>query len=259
MSSNTTFNDTALHRHVAMITGAAGGIGAAIARQVVAVGAQVALLDTAEETLTKLSTELGSSARAYPTDITNSKKLAQTVSKIEHDFSKITLLINAAGLLRRAPIDVMSEADFDAVIDVNVKGVFLCCHHTVPLLKRQGGVIINLASVSAFVGTNDSFAYHTSKGAVLSLTYASAQELAPFGIRVVAICPGWVDGGFTHQVMRDLSDTSTLQQHASTQHALGRMATPEEVANTAVFLASDAASFITGSAIFVDGGFMVKR
>jgi NAD(P)-dependent dehydrogenase (short-subunit alcohol dehydrogenase family) len=143
---------------------------------------------------------------------------------------------------------------------VNVKGVFLAYKYAVPLMKAAGGgAIVNLSSVSALVGTSNSFAYHTSKGAVLSLSYATAQELAPFNIRVNAICPGWVDGGFTHQVMRSLSDPQPLFQAARDAHLLGRMARPDEVAEAALFLASSAASFITGTALFVDGGFMVKR
>lgn len=253
------FHKDSLAGHVAVITGAAGGIGTAIARRFVHVGAHVALVDIAEAPVQTLSNELGEVARAYPTDITNREQVAATMARVQTDFGKLTTLINAAGLLRRAPLASMSESDFDAVMAVNVKGTFLCCQHAVPLLKQQGGVIINVASVSAFIGTPDSFAYHTSKGAVLSLTYASAQELAPHGIRVVAICPGWVDGGFTHQVMNTLSNPSSLQQLASQSHLLGRMANPREVADAAVFLTSDAASFITGSHLFVDGGFMVKR
>jgi NAD(P)-dependent dehydrogenase (short-subunit alcohol dehydrogenase family) len=252
-----------LKTHVALVTGAAGGIGSAIARRFAAEGAMIALVDKDEKKLKMLAKDIaktGGRAEVFSVDITSSKDVARVVKAVAKTFGKITLLVNSVGLLKQGKIDEMSEKDFDLLMAVNVKGVYLTYKYAVPEIRKAGGgVIINLSSVSALIGTDNSFAYHTSKGALLSLTYATAQELAPDNIRVMAIAPGWVDAGFTHQVMKEVSDPEVLHQAAKNAHVLGRMATPEEVANAALFLASDEASFMTGSVLFVDGGFMVKR
>jgi NAD(P)-dependent dehydrogenase (short-subunit alcohol dehydrogenase family) len=251
-----------LQDKVAVITGAAGGIGSAITRRFAAEGAAVAMLDKTPSKLMGLEKEiiaLGGRAKAFKVDITDSKDVASVMKAVTKIFGKITLLVNAIGLLKQAPIDEMSEKDFDALMAVNVKGVFLAYKYVVPVMKKTGGVIINLSSVSAFVGSPESFAYTTSKGAVQSMTYATAQELAPHNIRVMAICPGWVSAGFTDVALKLAPDPNVLLEAAKNAHVLGRMATPEEVANAALFLASDEASFMTGSALYVDGGFMIKR
>jgi NAD(P)-dependent dehydrogenase (short-subunit alcohol dehydrogenase family) len=249
-----------LETHVALVTGAAGGIGSAIARGFASEGAAVALADKDEKKLKTLAKEIAKTrgcAEAFQVDITDAKDVARVVKAVAKTFGKITLLVNSAGLLKQGRIDEMREKDYDLLMAVNVKGVYLAYKYAVPEIRKAGGgVIINLSSVSALIGTDNSFAYHTSKGALLSLTYATSQELAPYNIRVMAIAPGWVDGGFTHQVMKQVPDPQILQQAAKNAHLLGRMATPEEVAHAALFLASDEASFMTGSVLFVDGGFM---
>jgi NAD(P)-dependent dehydrogenase (short-subunit alcohol dehydrogenase family) len=252
-----------LKDEVAFITGAAGGIGSAIARRFASEGAAVALLDKTSSKLMRLEKEItasGGRAKAFKVDITDSKDVARVVKATTKTFGNITQLVNSVGLLKTGTVDTMPEKEFDALLSVNVKGVFLAYKHVVPGMKKAGGgVIINLSSVSALVGSPESFAYTTSKGAVLSMTYATAQELAPYHIRVMAICPGWVDAGFTHQAMKAAPDPKALLETAKNAHVLGRMATPEEVANAALFLASKEASFMTGSALYVDGGFMIKR
>ncbi len=248
---------------VAMITGASGGIGSAIAKRFAQEGALVALVDkdlSKLKTVRREITKSGGQAESFGVNITDSKDVARVVREVVKTFGKITLLVNSVGFLKQGKVDEMSEKDFDALMAVNVKGLFLAYKYTVPVMRKAGaGVIINLSSVSAFVGSPESFAYTTSKGAVLSMTYATAQELAPDKIRVMAICPGWVDAGFTHQALKMAPDPNVLYEAARNAHVLGRMATADEVANAAVFLASDEASFMTGSALFVDGGFMIKR
>jgi NAD(P)-dependent dehydrogenase (short-subunit alcohol dehydrogenase family) len=122
-----------------------------------------------------------------------------------------------------------------------------------------GGSIVNMASVSAFIGANDGAAYHTTKGAVLSLSRALAQELAPAGIRVNSLCPGWVDTPFTTAYLDAQPDPAAARAKAEGMHALNRMARPEDVAAATAFLLSPAAGFITGTELIVDGGFMIRR
>ena len=248
-----------LEGQFALITGAAGGIGSAIAQAFVSEGAMVALLDRPGQPLELLESELGAAALAVPADITNSDQVSSAVNTAVQHFGGLTSLVNAVGILRQGRIDEMLETDWDDLMAVNVKGVFLACKYAVPHLKVSGGTIVNLSSVSAYVGSNGSFAYTASKGAVSSLTFGIAQELGAFGIRVNAICPGWVDAGFTHHAMRLAPDPSILEEQARNAHVLGRMATPDEVAKAAVFLSSSASSFVTGTSLFVDGGFMIKR
>jgi NAD(P)-dependent dehydrogenase (short-subunit alcohol dehydrogenase family) len=126
-------------------------------------------------------------------------------------------------------------------------------------LTETKGAVVTLGSVSAYIGSTDGAAYTTTKGAVLSFTFASAGDLAPLGIRVNAVSPGWVDGGFTHQAMSQMEDPNELVETAKRMHYLGRMATPTDVANAAIWLLSDQAAFVTGTSLLVDGGYMVKR
>ena len=211
-----------LEGQTALITGAAGGIGSAIARAFVQQGAKVALLDQNAATLESLVAELGDTALAVPADITDFTQVLAAANQAVAHFGRLTCLVNCVGILRPGRIDMLLESDWDMLMDVNVKGIFLACKAVVPILKVSGGTIINLSSVSAHIGSDGSFAYHTSKGAVLSLTYSIAQELGSFGIRVNAICPGWVDAGFTHQAMRRNPNPEAMLEKAAAAHEIGR-------------------------------------
>ncbi len=253
-----------LHGHVALISGGAGGIGASIARLFAAEGAAVALLDRTRAPLEAIAAELrsrGATVSIHEADITREGEVAAAVADVVRAHGQLTVLVNAAGLLRKGRVDEMSEADFDALMNVNVKGVWLVTKHAVPHLRQNGGraAIVNLTSVSAYIGSEVGFAYTVSKGAIASFTHSIAQGLAADGIRVNAVAPAYVDAGFTHQSLEASPDQAAYRVRANSLHLLGRMGQPEEIAQAAMFLASARASFVTGTVMTVDGGFMVKR
>lgn len=252
-----------------VISGGAGGIGRAMARAFVEAGAQVILFDRDDAQLEDVAAGLQSAGwqseagvdrvMTLAVDLTDASSVAAAADHLRQAGSTVHVLVNAAGILRQGRVVDMSVEDFDAILAVNVRGVFLSCKYVVPLMT-QGGAIVNLSSVSAFVGSDGSTAYTLTKGAVSSFSFGLAQELAPRNIRVNALCPGWVDAGFTHHAMARTEQPEVLEQAARDAHVLGRMAKPEEIAQAALFLASERqASFVTGTNLFVDGGFMVKR
>ena len=255
-----------LSGHVALITGATGGIGAAIARLFVAEGAAVALLDRARPALDTLAAELaavGGIVSVHPADVTQDAAVATAVNDAANAHGRLSLLVNCVGLLRTGKVDEMAEADFDAIMAVNVKGVWLATKHAVPHLRAvgpaAGPAIVNLSSVSAYIGTENGFAYTVTKGAVSSFTHAVSQGLAADGIRVNAVAPGYVDAGFTHQSKKDNVYPPAMLAKANSLHVMNRMGQPHEIAQAVMFLASARASFVTGTVFFADGGYMVKR
>ncbi|MCC5947350.1 MAG: SDR family oxidoreductase [Nitriliruptoraceae bacterium] len=245
-----------------VIAGAAGGIGSAVARTFAEEGATLVLADLPGDPLDELAAafaEAGVPATAVATDVRDPGSVAALATRIADDLGGVDVLVNAVGVLRQYRVVDMSPEDFDAIVGVNVRGPYLLIKHLVDLMPA-GSAIVNFGSVAGFVGSDGSWAYTMTKGAVSSMTFGLAQELAPRGIRVNAICPGWVDAGFTHHMFTDEAVRAEVEQAAIGSHVLGRMARPEEIAQGVLYLASERrASFVTGTNHFVDGGFMIKR
>jgi NAD(P)-dependent dehydrogenase (short-subunit alcohol dehydrogenase family) len=245
------------------VTGSAGAIGAAVARELGAAGAKILVTDVVPQVVEALVDQLRSEkveAIGAVVDVTDENSIQGALRSAHEQWGFLSGLVNCAGILRTGPIEDMPLSHWDDILAVNVTGTYLSTRAIVPHLKRRGsGAIVNISSVSAFIGSPDGFAYTTTKGAVLSFTYGTAGELASSKIRVNAVCPGWVSGGFTQQAMDSAEDPQALVDMAARLHLLGRMATPVDVANAVVWLMSPLASFVTGTALFVDGGFMAKR
>jgi NAD(P)-dependent dehydrogenase (short-subunit alcohol dehydrogenase family) len=198
----------------------------------------------------------GAMARFIACDVKEEEQVRAAFAPLEG----IHGLVNIAGVNLNARLRDLQVDDWDVVMAVNVRGTMLAIKHAIPLLRSMGGgAIVNMASVSGLIGSDGYAAYHTSKGAIISLTRALSEELAPDGIRVTAVAPGWVDTPFTDAGIAQAADPAALRARASQMHALGRMAQPEEVAQAILWLLSDQASFVTASTLLVDGGFMVQR
>ena len=245
------------------VTGAAGSIGRAAAVMVARAGANVIACDLDEASLATVVSDIesaGGNALAQPTDVTSADSLSRAMSSGSKQFNGLHGLVNAAGILRTGSLDSMPEEHWQEIFNVNATGTYLSSRAILPFLRATGaGSIVNVSSVSAFIGSNEGFAYTATKGAVSSFTFGIAGELASSGIRVNAVCPGWVSGGFTQQAMEKTDDPESLVDTAKSLHYLGRMASPEDVAHAILWLLSPLSSFVTGTSLFVDGGFMVKR
>lgn len=252
-----------LSGHVVLVMGGGGSIGAQIARTSAEAGAFVIVADAHDERAHETAEEIrktGAQAAAVQVDLTDSGSVQSCVEAAVASGGSLTGLVNAAGIWRSAPSEFMSDEMWHAMMDVNLSGVFRSSRAAVPALKSSGtGSIVNVSSTAAFVGSAESAPYSATKAGVIGYSTGLAGELASFGIRVNAICPGWVDGGFTTQALESADDPALLLETARSQHFLNRLATPTDVANAAVWLLSDFSSFVTGTALFVDGGYMVKH
>ncbi len=241
-----------------MITGAGSGIGRATAIAFARNGAQVVAIDFNAAELEKtrwLLEQQGSKCHAIAADVSQEAEVADAIGQTVEQFGKLDVLHNNAGISILKLVTETTEAELDRLLGVNLKGVFFGCKHAIPPMLRQGGgVIINTASELAIVAQPLYTAYCATKGAVLSLTRALAVEWAAKGIRVNAICPGPIDTPMLHAEFDRSADPQIEKQTVIQTIPVGRLGTPEEIADVAVFLASDEARFMHGAAVTVDGG-----
>jgi len=247
-----------LHGKTALITGGAGGIGRATALLFAREGAAVVIVDLNREAGEEVAREIlsaGGHAIFERGDVTRAVDCQRAVQRSVHEFGGIHILFNNVGIIRRASVVEISEEDWDAVMAVNVKSVFLMSREVIPVMSiAKGGSIINTASGWGLAGGPRAAAYCASKGAVVLLTKAMAIDHGRQNIRVNCICPGDTDTAMLRSEARQLGETEDRFLSDSARRPLGRVGKPEEIAQAALFLASDAASFVTGTVLVVDGG-----
>ncbi|MBA3263255.1 MAG: SDR family oxidoreductase [Thermoleophilaceae bacterium] len=229
----------------ALVTGAGSGIGEAVARKLHAEGADVVLADVRAEPVQAIAGELEDRATPVQLDVRDEEAVRELVRDLD-------VLANVAGIgssttAPDTPLDV-----WENVFSVNARGTFLCCKHAIPgMVERGGGSIVNMGSVAGLIGLHNRAAYCASKGAVIALTRALAVDHVGDGVRVNAVCPGTVDSPWVRRLVEEVGESLDALR---ARQPMGRLGTPDEIADAVAYLASDDAAFVTGSAFVIDGG-----
>ena len=241
-----------LENKIALVTGAARGIGQAIALQVAADGADLALCDVKAEwladTLAKVKA-LGRRAEGYAMDVASAAAVGEAVAQVLADFGRIDVLVNNAGITRDTLLIRMTEEDWDAVLDINLRGAFLTTKAVVKsMMKQRSGAIVNIASVVGIIGNPGQANYTASKAGLIALTKTTAKEMGSRNIRVNAVAPGFIHTAMTDKLSEPVKDAMLKMV------PLGRLGEPEDVAKAVAFLASDNAAYVNGQTLAVCGG-----
>lgn len=247
-----------LEDKVAMVTGGSSGIGRASAVRLAQAGATLAILDIDQlggNATAKMIQEIGAEAKFYPCDVSSDSDCQKTVEFIHQEFGRLDILLNNAGIIWRKTIVETSEDEWDALLDVNLKGIFLLSRRVIPeMMKSGGGSIINTGSGWGLEGGDKAAAYCAAKGGVVNLTRAMAIDYGKDGIRVNCICPGDIDTEMLNEeaVQLGMSKEEFLKQ--ATDRPIQRLGQPEDVANAVLYFASEMSSWVTGAMLVVDGG-----
>lgn len=257
MADNTTQEFTGKS---ALVTGGAMGIGAAVATLLAERGAKVAIVDRSREAAEKHAGKLsgrGLSAIPVFADVSIGKEVAAAVAKVAENFGGIDIVSNNAGIQRYGTVETTTEAEWDEVMNVNLRSVYLVCHYAIAHLKRGRGTIVNMASVQAYATQRGVAAYTTGKHALIGLTRSMALDFAAYGVRANAVAPGSVDTPMLDEAIKLDPNPEALRRTIHAMHPLGRIAEPREIAEAVAFLASPRSSFVTGTTLVVDGGLLL--
>ncbi|NMM07969.1 glucose 1-dehydrogenase [Polaromonas sp.] len=249
-----------LQGKVALVTGGNGGIGLAMARGLADAGARVAVVGRNPVKLLAAVASLGqqgkeSQAKAYAVDVCDEAAVSTLMAQLIEDFGRLDILVNNAGINIRKQVQDLSLTEWNAVMDTNLTSAFLCSRTAFPHLKKQGGKVINIGSMTSIFGASFAPAYSASKGGIVQLTRALATAWAADNIQVNAILPGWIDTELTQKARAEVNG---LNERILARTPAGRWGKPQDLAGIAVFLSSAASDFITGTAIPVDGGYSVQ-
>jgi len=229
----------------ALVTGAGSGIGEAVARGLHAEGAEVVLADLRAEAVEAIAAELGERATPVTLDVRDEEAVRRVVGDLD-------VLANVAGIGSTTTAPETPLDTWEDVFAVNARGTFLCCNHAIPsMVARGGGSIVNMGSVAGLVGLRNRAAYCASKGAVIALTRALAIDHVANGVRVNAVCPGTVDSPWVRRLVDEIGESLDALR---ARHPMGRLGEPDEIAAAVLYLASDDAAFVTGTAFAIDGG-----
>ena len=255
-----------LDKKIAFVTGAGSGIGEQIARLFAQQGAHVVLADIRPDAAERVAGDIqasGGSVRAEPLDVAEESEVKVAIEQVAATEGRLDILVNNAGISHVGTVLETSLEDWERVMRVNARGVFLCAREAVRQMLAQspaGGVIINMSSVAATIGIERRLPYCASKGAVLALTRSIAIDFATQGIRCNAICPGTVQTPFVEGYLaRNFAGhEDEMRQQLHARQPIGRMGRPDEIAHAALYLVSDEAAFVTGSALVIDGGWTAR-
>ena len=245
-----------------IVTGGARGIGRAIVAKCADEGARVVFLDFDEAAATAALSEVRRAGRAVEflrADVTKDAEVSAAIAEVQRRHSRIDVLVNNAGVNAYFDAATMTEADWDSVFAVDLKGAWLCARHVLPLMReRRAGSIVNIASIHATLTIAGMFPYAAAKSGLVGLTRSLALDWAPLGIRVNAVSPGWTRTHLVEEWFRLQPDPAAAEASVMRAHPMRRIATPEEVANLVAFVASDEASAITGASLAVDCGLGIQ-
>ncbi len=244
-----------LQDRVAVITGAGSGIGRAMSLLFAREGARVLAADLDGAAAEETAAQVGAQCVAMRVDASQPEEVRAMIERAVAEMGRIDVLCNNAGIGSTTDVVDCEPDDWDRVMTVNVRSVFLGCKYAVPHMVRQGrGAIVNTASVAGMVGVPKRASYCASKGAVIALTRQVAMDFVKQGVRVNCVCPGTVDSPWVERLLAGVDDKAAARAALEARQPMGRLGTPEEVAAAALYLASDDAAFVTGTSLVLDGG-----